>query len=75
MISLAGFKVVYSDKVLNAIALMNISLPEDMEYPPKNSINKPKFLEITAINEDGNIVMIHDEAWRFQFIPIIGGNR
>ena len=36
-----------------------------------NPINKPKFIIILAKNEDGNVIEIHDEAWMFQFIPIV----
>ena len=35
-------------------------------------VSKPKVIEVLAINEDGNIVSIMDEAWMFQFIPEIG---
>ena len=37
----------------------------------RETIVKPKILEILAINEDGNIVSIMDEAWMFQFLPIV----
>lgn len=30
-------------------------------------------LDVLVINEDGNVVSIHDEAWTFQFIPIMAG--
>jgi hypothetical protein len=43
-------------------------------YPGFDSetYTKPQFLTILAINEDGNIVAICDEAWMFQFLPIKG---
>lgn len=37
-------------------------------------IYKPTMIEVTAINEDGNIIIIHDESWKFQFIPIVKDN-
>ena len=72
MISLSGFRVVHGDKVLNALAIMEWRMSEDYfneEKRPEKA--KPKFLDIMAINEDGNVVFIHDESWRFQFIPIV----
>lgn len=72
MISLSGFKVVHGDKVLNALAIMEWQMKEDFYNGEKRpEIAKPKFLEIMAINEDGNIIIIHDESWRFQFLPIV----
>ena len=44
-----------------------------MDYKDRATVVKPKFIEVLAINEDGNIVSIMDETWRFQFIPVIMG--
>lgn len=73
MIDLSRFKVVYGERVLNALALDNIMYKEG-NYPGFDSktYTKPQFLTILAINEDGNIVAICDEAWMFQFLPIKG---
>jgi hypothetical protein len=68
---LSRFKVVYGEKVLHAISLQGVELDGDYEKRKQNTINKPKCLTILAINEDGNIIEIHDEAWMFQFIPIV----
>ncbi|SEU24204.1 hypothetical protein SAMN05443270_3756 [Lacrimispora sphenoides] len=70
-IDLSRFKVVYGEKVLNAISLQEVSFDGDWEEHQKHTINKPKFITVLAINEDGNIIEIHDEAWMFQFIPIV----
>lgn len=72
-IDLSRFKVVYGEKVLNAVALEEVRY-RDGGYPcptEKGCIFKPQFLVVLAINEDGNIVAICDEAWRFQFLPIV----
>ena len=72
-IDLTRFKVVYGEKVLNAISLRDCFFA-DGHYPnPEDKVCyfKPKFLSVVVINEDGNIVIISDEAWRFQFIPIV----
>lgn len=69
---LSKFRVVYDNKVLNAVALEAMSCGEyNFENPP--IYNKPKTIAVIVINEDGNIEIIDDEAWRFQFIPIIKG--
>lgn len=68
-VDLSRFKVVYGDKVLNALALFDVVFEENTNYDAIHK--KPKFIEILVINEDGNIEALRDEAWRFQFIPII----
>ncbi|WP_312448492.1 hypothetical protein [Lacrimispora sp.] len=71
-IDLGRFKVVYSDKVYHALALREVSFRDlDSKEMEKNIINKPVFLGILAINEDGNVIDIYDEAWMFQFVPIV----
>lgn len=70
-IDLSRFKVVYRDIVLKAVALMNMEInPKEYEDKQCGWI-KPKMLEVMVINEDGNIQIIIDEAWCFQFIPIV----
>ena len=70
-IDLSRFKVIYDEKVLKAISLQDIDFGEDVD---RNCISKkPKLIEILVINEDGNIEALRDEAWRFQFIPILNG--
>ena len=71
-ISLVGYKVIYDEKVLQAVALMEIEMPENAKHEDQHK--KPKFLEILAVNSDGNIIAIKDEAWRFQFIPRLTAN-
>lgn len=66
MIDLSGYKVVYGEKVVRAVALMH------MEFSVSEaSVRKPKFIEVLVINPDGNLEILHDEAWRFQFVPIL----
>ena len=69
-IDLSRFKVIHGEKVLNAIALQEVRF-NNMNYNERKTIETPDFIEVLAINEDGNVVSIYDEAWRFQFIPII----
>ena len=70
-ISLNGFKVVHSEKVYNAVALMRIRMRDDIPANNSNIIEKPTELEVLVINEDGNIISIRDEAWTFQFLPVV----
>ena len=72
-IDLSRFKVVYGEKVLNAVSLQDVFF-DNGKYPnpdTKGCHFKPKFLSVMVINEDGNIAIICDEAWRFQFLPIV----
>lgn len=69
MIDLSRYKVVYGDKVLNAVFLESYEI---REYPHSGETSKFKQITVVAINEDGSLVAICDEAWRFQFIPILG---
>lgn len=70
-IDISRFKVVHGDKVLNAVALMDVRMPEGVNWKERETVVKPNILDILAINEDGNIISIMDEAWTFQFLPII----
>lgn len=70
-IDLSSFKVIHGDKVLNAIALMDVRLPGKIDWEHRDIIVKPDIIEVLVINEDGNIVSIKDEAWTFQFLPIM----
>lgn len=69
-IDLSRFKVIHGEKVLNAIALMEVRF-NNMNYNERQTIETPDFIEVLAINADGNIISIYDEAWTFQFVPII----
>lgn len=68
-IDLSRFKVVYGDKVLNVISLQEVDMGENTKLDDIHQ--KPKIIAILVINEDGNIEFIRDEAWRFQFLPIV----
>jgi hypothetical protein len=70
-IDLSRFKVVYKDKVLNALSLQDIYFPDSADF--EDIHKKPNLIEILVINEDGNIEAIRDKAWMFQLIPIVGG--
>lgn len=73
-IDLSRFKVIHGERVLNAVALIDARMKEDVphDYEHRETVMKPKRIDVLAINEDGNLVSIADEAWTFQFIPIVG---
>lgn len=73
-IDLSRFKVIHGERVLNAVALIDARMKEDVphDYEHRGTVMKPKWIDVLAINEDGNLVSIADEAWTFQFIPIVG---
>lgn len=68
-IDLSRFKVVYGEKVLKALSLQNVFYPDNTDW--EATFKKPSIIEILAINEDGNIITIRDEAWMFQFITAL----
>lgn len=68
-IDLSRFKVVYNERVFKALTLVDVVFPENADMGATHK--KPKFIEILVINEDGNIEALRDEAWMFQFIPIV----
>ena len=70
-IDLSRFKVIYRDKVLYALSLDGVFFDKDVNFDDIRK--KPKFIEILVINEDGNVEALRDEAWMFQFIPILNG--
>lgn len=76
-IDVSRFRVIYEKEVLNAIAIMDIrgNMREERTEEDTTYRFKPKFLEIITLDTDGNIVIIRDEAWRFQFVPIVAGDR
>lgn len=70
-IDISRFKVIHGNTVLNAVALMNLVMPDGMDWEKRDTKVKPKMIEVLVINEDGNIISIMDEAWTFQFLPIV----
>lgn len=68
-IDLSRFKVIHGEKALRAVALSNIEFSDSEDFT-SNIIN-PKFLDVVVINSDGNLEILHDEAWTFQFVPEI----
>lgn len=71
-VDLSRFKVVYGGRVLNAVALDGMEFDSAfVEGLTAETVIKPNSIAVIVINEDGNIEIIQDETWRFQFIPNI----
>lgn len=71
-IDMRGFKVVYKERVYNAL---NMNWQWGRDTPPEieaeeKGIAKPKFLTVVTLNEDGEVILLHDEACMFQFLRI-----
>ena len=67
-----GFKVVYKERVYNALEMV-CEFGEEARKEPGES--EPKFLMVLVLNEDGNVKMLEDEAFMFQFMRIVGCER
>ena len=67
-IDMRGFKVVYKERVYNALNMCwrYNDTPPEIEAEEKG-IAKPKFLTVVTLNEDGEVILLHDEACMFQF--------
>ena len=75
-IDLSRFKVIYNNRIYNAMALVNMRIDaiREEEEEKLNPLYKPSRIEIIVLNEDGNIIIINDETWKFQFLPSVGNN-
>lgn len=74
MFDLKGLKVIYNETVLNAVALIEYEHAEDV-CPDTTGYRKFRFITILVIDTNGNLKTIRDEAWMFQFIPIMTKER
>lgn len=68
-IDLSRFKVVYGERVVKAIALVDVVYPENVNWD--DTRKEPKIIEVLVINDNGNIEALRDETWLFQFVPIL----
>lgn len=67
---LSRYKVVYKDKVIRALAIMDVRFLD--VYPSlENTAVKPECVTVMVINEDGVLEALTGKAEEFQFIPIL----
>lgn len=62
-----SFKIIYKDRVLNPIDMNPDFSMNDFEND-YTGIQKPKFLDLTFVDEDGEVACIHDETFMFKFV-------
>lgn len=73
--NMRGYKVVHNGMVYNTVEVEAEFIPEmDKLYIniPDGHVNKPSYLCVWVINDDGLLVLIRDEARRFQFVKDLG---
>lgn len=68
---LTGYKVVYNDRVLRALTLMEVGFPQGKWIGPDNPSLKPEYITLLVVNADGVLEAITGKAEEFQFIPIM----
>lgn len=62
-----GFKMIYKERVYNIVWAEAIFT--DKKYG-EIGMQKPEFIEIFIVNEDGELCVLYDKATEFQFIRI-----
>lgn len=66
---LSKYKVVYNDRALRALAIVDVRFPRDAWPGPENPELMPEYVTILIINSDGVLEALTGEAKNFQFIP------
>ena len=69
-IDLSRFKVSHGERVVRALSLLHMEFSDSTDHTAE--VTKPKFIDVLIINSDGNLEILHDEAWTFQFVPVLG---
>lgn len=67
MINLSDYDVIYNERIYKALD-MQIEFDCIPGSEPDKAVHMPKYLDITCINEDGNVITIHDENTKFRFV-------
>lgn len=62
-IDMVNYKMIYQDQVFNVLSII-LTFGDFTEGNPP----KPKFIDATFIDENGEIKTLRDEAWCFKFI-------
>ena len=65
-IDMSNYKMIYNEQVYNVVGVM----PE-FEFNTTNEekrTRKPKFLEVSCIDENGELIFISDETFMFKFV-------
>lgn len=67
-IDLSNFKVIYNNRVLRALTIHGYEFEDFKDHETQHKLT---YMELVALNEEGQIVRIRDEAKKFQFLPVI----
>ena len=65
-INLNDYDVIYKERVYKCLD-MQMEFRDDGRITD-SPFEKPNFLTVCCINEDGTIILIRDEAWMFRFV-------
>jgi hypothetical protein len=61
-IDMTNYKMIYNDQVFNVLSIWLTVTNDDGGKP------KPKFIQATYIDENGEVKIVEDEAWCFKFV-------
>lgn len=67
-IDMSNYKMIYKDQVFNVLGIMincRVNFQENLE---KKGLDKPKFIEATYLDENGEVAIVRDEAFMFKFV-------
>ena len=68
---LTRYKVIYKDRVLRGLTLMEVIFPPDKWICLDNPVVNPQSITVLVINADGVLEALTGKAEDFQFIPIL----
>jgi hypothetical protein len=69
MINISGYDVIYKEIVYKCVDMNLIFDGVELSSKP---IAKLQFLDVACINQDGEVILIHDESFMFRFIRKAG---
>lgn len=62
-IDMSNYKMIYNDRVYNVVGII-----PTLDFSEGNGFKKVKFIEVSVIDEDGELKIIYDEAFMFKFV-------
>lgn len=72
---MSRYKVLYQNAIYRCVALIRIPMQKVPELKSNEECATGIFpakgmIELLALNEDGELIFLHDEAWCFQFFKL-----
>lgn len=68
MIDLKGMRVVYGDEMYRALAIVAWKPEQPKDEEEKKCKVKINNIAVMVLNENGQVMILDDEAWMFQFL-------